>query len=386
MGDKSSAPKAPSYDKVNKANKKANKAAQKQAKDHDKRGDKQYQDLKAQVQEDRKTTDQVTQRQLDLMDDSSEYAAKDRERYEQVFQPLENDLVKEAMDYSTPERRDLEMGRAQAETAHKFEQQRSAAERQLEGYGINPSATRYAALDLGVRLEQAAATAAAGNQAYQDVENTRRALRTEAIGIGQKIPDRAIEEQKTAANIGSAANANTIAATKNEADVLGTPVEYGQLSNQALNTQAGAGAATANATNAAYGNQVEAYNAEESNKTDWGELAGTALGAGAKMYTGGLPKAAAGGAIPGPTPGGAVPAGLSPSGGKALDDVNAKLTAGEFVIPDDVTKWKGEEFFQKLIEKAREQKKGAKAKPTMGGIPTPGAPAFTSRPGALPTR
>ena len=45
---------------------------------------------------------------------------------------------------------------------------------------------------------------------------------------------------------------------------------------------------------------------------------------------------------------------LSPSGGQQTDDVPANLNAGEFVLPDDVVKWKGEEFFQNLIGKSRQ--------------------------------
>ena len=35
--------------------------------------------------------------------------------------------------------------------------------------------------------------------------------------------------------------------------------------------------------------------------------------------------------------------------------MNARLNAGEFVIPKDVTTWKGKEFFYKLIAQARKQ-------------------------------
>lgn len=53
------------------------------------------------------------------------------------------------------------------------------------------------------------------------------------------------------------------------------------------------------------------------------------------------------------TQGGFVSRELSPSGGSQTDDVNARLNAGEFVIPKDVAMWKGKEFFHKLIEQAR---------------------------------
>ena len=56
---------------------------------------------------------------------------------------------------------------------------------------------------------------------------------------------------------------------------------------------------------------------------------------------------------PQPTQGGFVSRELSPSNGSKVDDVNAQLNAGEFVIPKDVTTWKGKEFFYKLIAQAR---------------------------------
>src|ERR1700747_3518239 len=58
--------------------------------------------------------------------------------------------------------------------------------------------------------------------------------------------------------------------------------------------------------------------------------------------------------------GGGVPPQASPSGGQAVDDVPADLTAGEFVIPKDVVEWKGMEHFYKLMDQAREGRAKAK--------------------------
>jgi hypothetical protein len=69
--------------------------------------------------------------------------------------------------------------------------------------------------------------------------------------------------------------------------------------------------------------------------------------------------------------GGVVPPGLSPSAGARTDDVPAvvnqtggaaRLNADEFVIPRDVALWKGQEFFQRMIEKSRQDKTGAPAR------------------------
>jgi hypothetical protein len=61
---------------------------------------------------------------------------------------------------------------------------------------------------------------------------------------------------------------------------------------------------------------------------------------------------------PEPTQGGFVSRELSPSGGSKVDDVNARLNAGEFVIPKDVATWKGKEWFYKLIAQARKARSG----------------------------
>ena len=84
--------------------------------------------------------------------------------------------------------------------------------------------------------------------------------------------------------------------------------------------------------------------------------------------------------IIGAAEGGAIPMSASPSGGQRTDDVNARLNAGEFVMPRDVTSWYGEKFFQQLIAKAQKEKGNAAAKPAIGPAPPPGTmPAVASQ-------
>jgi hypothetical protein len=379
---KSSAPKAPSTSKAAKSSKKATKLATKQLKAQNALAKQQFGFFEDAYYENKEITDQIAAKELELLDQNSEWAEADRKRHESVFQPMEDDLVAEAFSYRSPERYDLEMGRAQADVAQKFDAQRKAAERNLEGYGINPAATRYAALDLGVRTQQAAATAAAGNVARDNVDQTGRALRSEAIAVGQKYPDWADKSADTAISAGNSAGANVNDATKTAALTMGSAQDWGALANNALGTTAQSASAEGNQKNAAYQNQLSAYNAEEANNLNWGEIGMAALGAGTKIassYAGKppVPTAATGGAIPGP--GSAVPMQASPSGGQQVDDVNARLTPGEFVMPVDVVKWKGEEFFQKLIDQARGKKDGASAKPEMGAA-LPGPATFDSTP------
>jgi hypothetical protein len=79
-----------------------------------------------------------------------------------------------------------------------------------------------------------------------------------------------------------------------------------------------------------------------------------------------LPQMQRGGRVgyrPEATRGGFVSRELSPSNGSKVDDVNAQLNAGEFVIPKDVTAYKGKEFFYKLIAQARKLQATGGAKP-----------------------
>jgi hypothetical protein len=72
--------------------------------------------------------------------------------------------------------------------------------------------------------------------------------------------------------------------------------------------------------------------------------------------------------------GGKVPYSNSPSDGRQTDDVRARLNntrepirlnAGEFIIPRETVRWKGEKFFQDLIAQSRKQRGGGPAHPTM---------------------
>lgn len=95
-------------------------------------------------------------------------------------------------------------------------------------------------------------------------------------------------------------------------------------------------------------------------------------------FGGGGYYAKGGGVLPrgnsgGPTTGGFVPRSASPSQGRQTDDIPARLNADEFVMPRDVVHWKGQEFFQKLIQQAR------KSRVTGAGGGAGGAPQGSQR-------
>lgn len=320
-------------------------------------------------------SDQVANQFLQAQKFNQANAEKDRARWEKDFRPLEDEYIQRARSYASQGRQELEAGRASANVAQQMDTARAAAAQKLESFGIDPSSTRYGALDLAFRAQQGAATAAASNQARLATEATGNAMMGNAINLGRQTLGQGLGMQSIANQSGSGAINTNLATTMSGAQTMGTPTQWGALGMGALG-QAG------NFMNMGYNNQLAAWKADQDQSTGWGSVLGLGAGLFGKML--GFEE---GGAVP-QTPGGAIPMAASPTGGQAVDDVPARLTAGEFVVPKDVTAWKGEEFFQKLIDQSRKAKGDAPAKPQTGAaLPQP--PAFVSSPqqgGALPLR
>jgi hypothetical protein len=387
-------------------------AAQKQLSDQETQSQRDY-DLQQQQFQWAKDTygqnldqnQQVIDQDIATQKASADNAAKAQARYEQVYQPLEDQAVNDAETYDSPGRRDAAVGGASADVAQASDSQRLAAAQNLESFGVDPSSTRYAALDAGIRANGAAAQAGAANQAGRQVDATAQALRANAINVGRGLPSDVNASNSTAINAGQTAVNSTLATTGSGANTMGTGVQYGSLglgasggATQAIGSGNGAFAAGTGAINAwgntlnnGFNNQMSAYNAKQSASSGIGGLLGTVAGLDSSSVGGAaLMKAfSKGGAVPDmghAIPAGhgrAVPASASPSGGRAVDDVPARLTPGEFVVPKDVVAWHGEKHFQHLITKTREDRvKNSPAQPRVMAV---AAPAFT-RPSALPVR
>lgn len=341
-----------------------------------------------QYYKDREIVDGVVSKAGAAMDANDATARADRARYERTYQPLEDDLANDARSYATDERRDKDIGRAQATVATQFDQTRQAALQQLEGFGIDPSSTRYAALDIGTRAAKAAAMAAAGNQAAERVDAMGRALRSEAINVGRGYPGQVAAQYGTALNAGNQAVNSQLAATASGANTMGTAQGWTGTGNQSLGVWG-------NALTSGYNAQMAQYNANQNSSSGWGSALGLIGGIGLKAF--GL---AEGGEVPddqqleGEDPSRMVPAHASPTRGKAIDDVPARLTVGEFVIPKEVVDYKGQQFFQNLIKKTRQAididgggNGDVPDKPARPAImnATPQMPTYQSRTG-IPTR
>lgn len=329
MSKKETAPAPPDYGPLIAANKEAaDKAFQ--------LGQEQLDWAKTQYAQDKTITDKTVTSFLDMMDFSKANAEKDRARYEGTYQPLEDKLVADANSYASVDRRNQEMGRAEAGVGQQFDAARGAAERELESFGIDPSATRYAALDIGTRTQEAAAKAAAADAASRGVDDTARQLRAQAIDVGRGYPGQVAGSSAAGVGAGGAAGSGTLAQTASGASTMGTSPQYMGIGTGAL-------AGWGNTLNSQYQNQLAQFNANQNSSSGIGGILGTVAGVGLRMA--GFKK------------GGAVPIELSPSRGAVADDVHAGLTVGEFIVPRDVVSWMGEKNVQKMVQKARDERK-----------------------------
>ena len=188
---------------------------------------------------------------------TNEWADQDRTRERSIFQPLQDQYIKEAStgpDYGKVE---SDVYRATSETTQRFDAAQGQQDRRLASMGVDPRSGRFDAASRGSELAEAAATAGAAN-------STRLASRTQAEAKNDA-------EKANAINMGSglAVNPATSMGLSNGAISSGfSGAMQGQnQKGSLLNTQ--------------YQQQLQAYQADQQASASlWGglgSLAGLAL-------------------------------------------------------------------------------------------------------------
>ncbi len=207
------------------------------------------------------------------MTDESANAAAAQDYYKSTYQPLETQFAKTAGGYNTPARAEQQSAAAQADVASTFQGQRTAALQNLEGFGIDPSQTRYGALDLGSRISQAAAQAQAGTQSRLNTEATGLALQGEAINIGRGYPGQVATAYGTATQAGGSGITAGLNTSQTYGNMMGNPTSWAGL---ATADRAGA----VSAQNTGFQNQLGSFNANAAIAANQSSGIGGLVGAG----------------------------------------------------------------------------------------------------------
>lgn len=299
-------------------------------------------------------------------------AAVARERANEQYQffrthgrPVLEKTMSDAQNYDSEGNIAAFRGRAVADVNNAFGQAEQQQARTLQRFGVMPNANRLASINAQMMAQKAASQAGAMTNSELGVRNQAIAMRQQASNLAQGMPAQSMQwgqqamQGNQAALAGSAA-ANTQAMQANQQAMSG----YGQA-GQILGGAAQTG-------NQMYANQLNAWGqaqqAQSAESAGFGSLLGSAISAygayaaAAAMADGGEVGAARGdpgelgafrgkreanGLIRGPG------TGTSDSIGAVNRDTGQRvaLSDGEFVVPADVVRRKGLEFFEKLVEK-----------------------------------
>lgn len=210
---------------------------------------------KADTEWNRSIAEPAIKQSMEIQAREAAFAAEQQQRYKDTFAPMEDAFAKEAAGFDTQARQDAEAGRALSEVGQAFDANTRNAQRELERYGIDPSMTRSASLNLQASLERAKAQAQAGTDARRGVEDRGRALRAAAIDMGRGIPTQAANSTNTALNAGQTASGIGTNTTQSQVQGNQSGVTWG---NAAGNSLTGA----VDTKNTGFQNNLDKYKAE----------------------------------------------------------------------------------------------------------------------------
>lgn len=221
-------------------------------------------------------TESVIKQQMATQDETNAWAREDRNRTKTVFQPLQDEFIKTAKEYDSPEKQAQAAAEARADVVKAMDLQRQANTRQMARMGINPNSGRFQEQNRLDNLNTALASAGAQNAARTQVRDKGLALKADAINIGSGLASSTAAAYGLGLNAGNAATGNSVQANSNWRANVGI---VGQGMQGAMQGYANQG----NMLNSLYGNQLNAWSAQQqANATSAagiGSLIGTIGGA-----------------------------------------------------------------------------------------------------------
>lgn len=286
-------------------------------------------ELQPQVAADRK-------RALDLLDSANksttELAQKEDARsqgyyddYVKTYQPIGQKLADEATKYSSQAEQERIAGSAGADVAQAYSNAEGQALRGAARYGIGrPNANAFSAVNNQIMATKAAAIGGAQTNAGFAARDKGTNIMTNAANIGNRLPG------FSQGSSGLSLNATNSGVNNSNQTQQVINQGYG-IPNQYFSGAVGSNNAAANVLNTGFQNQ-------QSNWVNQGQQMAALINAGGAAYGYGRADGRYVGKVEGPGTG-------------ISDDIPAMISDGEYVIPADVVKRKGVEFFDKLLEK-----------------------------------
>lgn len=156
---------------------------------------------------------QIAGQQMGIADWQFKAAKEDRDRYLTQFKPIEDQFIKEASDYASPEKLAEVAAEAKADVLSAAAQSKEAAARQAASMGINPTSGRYAGIDRAGELGTALAVAGAQNNARTAARDKGLALKADVANLGRGLAATSAQATALGLNAGNSASSGSTAAT-----------------------------------------------------------------------------------------------------------------------------------------------------------------------------
>ena len=323
-------------------------------------------------------------------------------KWKQTYEPLYDAQAADAqrMIGELPRTEEQYAGKYAAGVAQAFDASKAASDRQLRSYGLKAPSSGAAQLDTLASNQRRLGQVAAAEQGRLSARTEARDVAGRAIAAGTIYPQLAQQGSTLSLAAGNqqigapeSAISTTTGAYSPSLSAFGVAYPYMKAWGDTMATSYNQGLAGWKAATDAQLQQQKL--AQEAPGSGIGALAGSILGTAAGSFLGpmgasigGKLGGSIGSAVTSKAEGGIidksdnfVDPSTSPSEGAITDDVPAMLNAGEFVFPKDVVAWRGEQWMQKEIMKARKERESQTiAEPDMApaGAITPTAPTFRS--------
>lgn len=146
----------------------------------------------------------VANAQVALMDQQRVQGQEYFDRLKKVFWPVENQLVKDAKAFDTPERREAEAAEAIADVGMQAELARQSNNRSMLRLGVNPGSSRFQSMNNQMSLGEATAKAGQANAARDRIEDLGWAKRFDVTSLGKGLPSNATAAAQTSIAAGNA--------------------------------------------------------------------------------------------------------------------------------------------------------------------------------------
>lgn len=209
------------------------------------------------------------------------WAQEDRARYKELYQPLEDDFVREATNYATPEKQAEAAAAAKADIMTNAASAEQQSQRQMASMGINPLSGRFKGIDRAGDLTVGLAAGGAQNSARQMVRDKGLALKADVTNLGRGLPAQSAQATTVGLGAGQAAMGTAGAANANfyqNNQTMAQGFQGGMAGYQGMG----------NTLNQKYSSDINAWGqqaqASATSAAGTGQMVGAGLGMAAMMF------------------------------------------------------------------------------------------------------